>query len=101
MIIKAERYFTWRRANTELNENLHSQSPLTFKLDHRTETKQVRGTAWHLAYRLLEPGDWKRLALYWHFTEQQVAAIEEQWTGDRTQCSPGGNHSQEYQKITH
>ncbi|XP_024275241.1 ankyrin repeat and death domain-containing protein 1B [Oncorhynchus tshawytscha] len=84
MIIKAERYFTWRRANTELNENLHSQSPLTFKLDHRAESKHVRGTAWHLAYRLLEPGDWKRLALHWHFTEQQVAAIEEQWTGKRS-----------------
>ncbi|XP_041757170.2 ankyrin repeat and death domain-containing protein 1A-like [Coregonus clupeaformis] len=84
MIIKAERYFTWRRANTELNENLHSQCPLTFKIDHRAESKQVRGTAWHLAYHLLEPGDWKRLALHWNFTEQQVAAIEVQWTGKRS-----------------
>ncbi|KAK6313275.1 hypothetical protein J4Q44_G00166220 [Coregonus suidteri] len=84
MIIKAERYFTWRRANTELNENLHSQCPLTFKIDHRAESKQVRGKAWHLAYHLLEPGDWKRLALHWNFTEQQVAAIEVQWTGKRS-----------------
>ncbi|XP_070992432.1 ankyrin repeat and death domain-containing protein 1B-like [Oncorhynchus clarkii lewisi] len=84
MIIKAERYLTWRMANTELNENLHSQTPLTFKLDHRTESKQTRSTAWHLAYRLLKPGDWKRLALHWHFTEQQVAAIEEQWTGQQS-----------------
>ncbi|XP_019907763.2 ankyrin repeat and death domain-containing protein 1A [Esox lucius] len=84
MIIKAERYFTWKTANTEFNENLHSQSPLKFKLDHRSESKQIRATAWHLAYRLLKPRDWKSLATHWHFTEQQVAAIEEQWTGQQS-----------------
>ncbi|KAJ8005728.1 hypothetical protein DPEC_G00120920 [Dallia pectoralis] len=84
MIIKAERYFTWRRGNTEFNEDLHNQSPLKFKLDHRLESKQIRATAWHLAYRLLKPGDWKSLAKHWHFTEPQVAAIEEQWTGQQS-----------------
>ncbi|KAM3868092.1 uncharacterized protein ankdd1b [Diretmus argenteus] len=84
MIIKAERYYAWREANTEHNESLHSESPLTFKLDHRVETKQLRSVSWHLAYQLLKPGDWKRLAEYWTFTKEQVAAIEEQWTGQQS-----------------
>lgn len=89
MITKAERYFSWRIAvsqtNAELNdESLHSQSPLTFKMDRRLETKQIRATAWRLAYKLLKPGGWKKLAFYWGFTKQQVEAIEQQWTGEQS-----------------
>uniref|UniRef100_A0A671R1U3 Ankyrin repeat and death domain-containing protein 1B-like n=1 Tax=Sinocyclocheilus anshuiensis TaxID=1608454 RepID=A0A671R1U3_9TELE len=72
MIIKAERYFRW---------NLHSESPLTFKLDHSPDTKPVRDIIWDLAYKHLKRNDWKKLAEFWEFTDDQVAAIEEQWTG--------------------
>ncbi|XP_071338846.1 ankyrin repeat and death domain-containing protein 1A isoform X2 [Trachinotus anak] len=84
MIIKAERYYAWRKANPELNESVHSEYPLTFKLDHRYETRQLRSMAWHLAYKLLKPGGWKRLAEHWDFTKEQVSAIEEQWTGQHS-----------------
>ncbi|KAL3063110.1 hypothetical protein OYC64_002819 [Pagothenia borchgrevinki] len=84
MIIKAERYYAWRKANPELNESIHSEYPLRFKLDHRFETKQLRSMAWRLAYELLKPGDWKRLAENWGFTKEQVSAIEEQWTGQHS-----------------
>nr|XP_046242911.1 ankyrin repeat and death domain-containing protein 1B [Scatophagus argus] len=84
MIIKAERYYAWRTANPELNESVHSEYPLTFKLDHRYETKHIRSMAWRLAYELLKPGDWKRLAEHWGFTKEQVSAIEEQWTGQHS-----------------
>uniref|UniRef100_UPI0037E964DE ankyrin repeat and death domain-containing protein 1B n=1 Tax=Semicossyphus pulcher TaxID=241346 RepID=UPI0037E964DE len=84
MIIKAERYYAWRKANPELNESVHSEHPLTFKLDHRSETKQLRSMAWRLAYELLKPGDWKKLAQHWGFTKEQVSAIEEQWTGQHS-----------------
>ncbi|KAM9857887.1 uncharacterized protein ankdd1b isoform 1-T2 [Aulostomus maculatus] len=84
MIIKAERYYSWRTANPNLNESVHDEYPLTFKLDHRNETKQIRSTAWHLAYVLLRPGDWKRLAEHWDFTKEQVSAIERQWTGQHS-----------------
>ncbi|KAI9521573.1 hypothetical protein NQZ68_003727 [Dissostichus eleginoides] len=84
MIIKAERYYAWRKANPELNESIHSEYPLRFKLDHRFETKQLRSMAWRLAYKLLKPGDWKRLAENWGFTKEQVSAIEEQWTGQHS-----------------
>lgn len=72
------------QANPEINESVHSEYPLTFKLDHRYETKQLRSMAWHLAYKLLKPGDWKRLAQHWGFTKEQVSAIEEQWTGQHS-----------------
>ncbi|TDH12712.1 hypothetical protein EPR50_G00049720 [Perca flavescens] len=84
MIIKAERYYAWRKANTEPNESVHSEYALTFKLDHRYENKQLRSMAWRLAYELLKPGDWKRLAEHWGFTKEQVSAIEEQWTGQHS-----------------
>ncbi|XP_076588052.1 uncharacterized protein ankdd1b [Chaetodon auriga] len=84
MIIKAERYCAWRTANPELNESVHSEYPLTFKLDHRSETKQLRLMAWRLAYELLKAGDWKRLAKHWGFTQAQVLAIEEQWIGQHS-----------------
>ncbi|XP_032372061.1 ankyrin repeat and death domain-containing protein 1B isoform X1 [Etheostoma spectabile] len=84
MIIKAERYYAWRKANTEPNESVHSEYALTFKLDHRYESKQLRSMAWHLAYKLLKSGDWKRLAEHWGFTKEQVSAIEEQWTGQHS-----------------
>ncbi|XP_034397037.1 ankyrin repeat and death domain-containing protein 1B isoform X2 [Cyclopterus lumpus] len=84
MIIKAERYNTWRKANPELNESIHSENPMTFKLDHRYETKQLRSKAWYLSYKLLKAGDWKKLAEHWDFTKEQVSAIEEQWTGQNS-----------------
>ncbi|XP_042580540.1 ankyrin repeat and death domain-containing protein 1B isoform X2 [Cyprinus carpio] len=85
MIIKAERYFRWKHDfqmnNTDDIESLHSESPLTFKLDHAPDTKPVRDIIWDLAYKHLKRNDWKTLAEFWEFTDDQVAAIEEQWTG--------------------
>uniref|UniRef100_A0A671RS98 Ankyrin repeat and death domain containing 1B n=1 Tax=Sinocyclocheilus anshuiensis TaxID=1608454 RepID=A0A671RS98_9TELE len=78
MIIKAERYFRWKQ---NFQMSLHSESPLTFKLDHSPDTKPVCNIIWDLAYKHLEHNDWKKLAEFWEFTEDQVAAIEEQWTG--------------------
>ncbi|XP_051924391.1 ankyrin repeat and death domain-containing protein 1A [Hippocampus zosterae] len=84
MIIKAERYNAWKKANPGCNQSVHSEYPLTFKLDHRNETKQLRSITWRLAYELLKPRDWTRLAEYWRFTEEQVTAIERQWTGQHS-----------------
>ncbi|XP_078808398.1 uncharacterized protein ankdd1b isoform X3 [Oryzias latipes] len=84
MIIKAERYYAWRKAHPEPNERVCSEYPLTFKLDHRHETKHLRSMAWRLAHQLLKAGDWKRLAEHWNFTKEQVSAIEEQWTGQHS-----------------
>lgn len=69
------------QTNAEANEILHNELPLTFRADHRADTKQIRDTMWNLAYRCFKRSDWKRLAEHWGFTQEQVAAIEEQWTG--------------------
>lgn len=71
--------------NTDAIESLHSESPLTFKLDHSPDTKPMRDMIWDLAYKHLKHNDWKKLAEFWEFTDDQVAAIEEQWTG-QTRC---------------
>ncbi|KAF5906674.1 ankyrin repeat and death domain-containing protein 1B, partial [Clarias magur] len=89
MIIKAERYFSWIKSNAETNEDLHDEFSLTFKPDHHAETKQVRNTLWNLAYQLLGKNEWKTLAEHLAFTEEQIAAIEEQWTGPNSHQEHG------------
>lgn len=46
--------------------------------DGQERFKQI---LWKLAYKQLEPSDWKRLAHHWAFTEEQIRAIEHQYTG--------------------
>ncbi|KAG7206695.1 hypothetical protein KM043_000370 [Ampulex compressa] len=43
--------------------------------------EQLRSVLWKLAYKQLGPEDWKRLALHWAFTREQIKAIEHQYTG--------------------
>lgn len=43
----------------------------------------MRDIVWDLAYKHLKRNDWKKLAELWEFTDAQMAAIEEQWTGQR------------------
>ncbi|KAM5191799.1 ankyrin repeat and death domain-containing protein 1B [Mantella aurantiaca] len=78
MIIKAERYYEWRKG---LIEDIDSEEFMTFKQDHSSQTSQVRSALWNLAYQQLKPDEWKKLALLWQFTEPQIKAIEAQWTG--------------------
>ncbi|XP_028661525.1 ankyrin repeat and death domain-containing protein 1A [Erpetoichthys calabaricus] len=84
MIIKGERYFTWKKDNAIHNDTIGREFPLTFKFDHKTENKQIRGIMWNLAYNQLKDNDWRKLAVEWHFTEPQIQAIEEQWIGPKS-----------------
>ena len=43
--------------------------------------EQIRMILWKLAFKQLSPGDWKKLALHWAFTHDQITAIEHQYTG--------------------
>ncbi|XP_072848765.1 ankyrin repeat and death domain-containing protein 1B isoform X2 [Pogona vitticeps] len=78
MIIKAERYYTWEK------ESCHSGDDLSFKQDHSLQTKQIRASLWNLAYNHLKMREWTKLAQLWKFTDQQITAIEEQWTGKKS-----------------
>ncbi|XP_043284516.1 ankyrin repeat and death domain-containing protein 1A-like isoform X2 [Venturia canescens] len=44
-------------------------------------SQHVRSILWKLAFKQLAPGDWKKLALHWAFTHDQITAIEHQYTG--------------------
>ncbi|XP_051167734.1 ankyrin repeat and death domain-containing protein 1A-like isoform X1 [Leptopilina boulardi] len=40
----------------------------------------IRSALWKLAYKQLDSGDWKKLALHWAFNHDQIDAIEHQYT---------------------
>ncbi|KOC66568.1 Ankyrin repeat and death domain-containing protein 1A [Habropoda laboriosa] len=42
--------------------------------------EQIRSVLWKLAYKQLGPQDWKKLAMHWAFTPDQIRAIEHQYT---------------------
>uniref|UniRef100_G3TLU7 Ankyrin repeat and death domain containing 1B n=1 Tax=Loxodonta africana TaxID=9785 RepID=G3TLU7_LOXAF len=84
MIIKAERYYTWREDHHETIEDSSTSSTLSFKQDHNLETRHIRTCLWNLAYRQLKANEWQRLARLWNFTDDQIRAIEEQWSGNES-----------------
>uniref|UniRef100_A0A8C0V8T8 Ankyrin repeat and death domain containing 1B n=1 Tax=Cyanistes caeruleus TaxID=156563 RepID=A0A8C0V8T8_CYACU len=83
MIIKADRYFAMQQTHLAHSGN-GSDFSVSFKQDHSTQTKQIRSCLWNLAYNWLKPREWKKLAAFWKFTDEQIKAIEEQWTGKKS-----------------
>ncbi|XP_054138586.1 ankyrin repeat and death domain-containing protein 1B [Melozone crissalis] len=83
MIIKAERYFAMKQTHLAHSGN-GSDFSVSFKQDHSIQTKQIRSSLWNLAYNQLKPREWKKLAVFWKFTDEQIKAIEEQWTGKKS-----------------
>ncbi|XP_043794706.1 ankyrin repeat and death domain-containing protein 1A-like isoform X1 [Apis laboriosa] len=43
-------------------------------------SEHIRSILWKLAYKQLGPEDWKKLASHWAFTNDQIRAIEHQYT---------------------
>nr|XP_028604864.1 ankyrin repeat and death domain-containing protein 1B isoform X1 [Podarcis muralis] len=83
MIIKAERYYTWKQEQLQSGDDPQNDI-LSFKQDHGVQTKQIRSSLWNLAYNQLKMREWAKLAQFWKFTDEQVKAIEEQWTGKKS-----------------
>uniref|UniRef100_A0A8C5YKA8 Ankyrin repeat and death domain containing 1B n=1 Tax=Marmota marmota marmota TaxID=9994 RepID=A0A8C5YKA8_MARMA len=84
MLIKAERYYAWREEQPESIREPRAGFTLTFKQDHSLETRHIRTLLWNLAYRQLKTNEWQRLAHFWNFTDDQIRAIEEQWSGNES-----------------
>uniref|UniRef100_A0A8I5N278 Ankyrin repeat and death domain containing 1B n=1 Tax=Papio anubis TaxID=9555 RepID=A0A8I5N278_PAPAN len=84
MLIKAERYYAWREEHHESIGDPSTGSPLTFKQDHSLETRHIRTLLWGLAYHQLKANEWQRLARSWNFTDDQIRAIEAQWSGNES-----------------
>lgn len=83
MIIKAERYYAMKQTHLAHSAN-GPDFNVSFKQDHSIQTKQIRSSLWNLAYNQLKPREWKKLAVLWKFTDEQIKAIEEQWTGKKS-----------------
>ncbi|XP_030353420.1 ankyrin repeat and death domain-containing protein 1A isoform X3 [Strigops habroptila] len=84
MIIKADRFYKWEKDNLNSDSDSWVAKHLTFKQDHRLETQHIRSVTWRLATKYLRPGEWKKLAHYWKFTDAHIRAIEQQWTGTKS-----------------
>lgn len=52
--------------------------------NNRSIAEHVRHILQRLARDELGPGDWKKLALHWNFTHEQIQAIEHQYTGSES-----------------
>ncbi|XP_027719341.1 ankyrin repeat and death domain-containing protein 1B isoform X2 [Vombatus ursinus] len=89
MIIKAERYYTWRQEHQGSCYDSPTGPALTFKHDHTLEMKQIRFCLWKLAYCQLKAQEWRKLARSWEFSDAQIKAIEEQWSGSESSCEHG------------
>uniref|UniRef100_A0A8C5KIV6 Ankyrin repeat and death domain containing 1B n=1 Tax=Jaculus jaculus TaxID=51337 RepID=A0A8C5KIV6_JACJA len=81
MLIKAERCSAWREEHPESIQHPPAGFMLTFKPDHSLETRHIRTLLWNLAYHQLKANEWQRLACSWGFTDDQIRAIGEQWSG--------------------
>ncbi|XP_064014043.1 ankyrin repeat and death domain-containing protein 1A isoform X1 [Pogoniulus pusillus] len=84
MIIKADRFYRWEKDHLSSDSNSWVAKPLSFKQDHRLETQHIRSVMWRLATKYLKPGEWKKLAHFWKFTDAHIHAIEQQWTGTKS-----------------
>ncbi|XP_073933367.1 ankyrin repeat and death domain-containing protein 1B isoform X2 [Castor canadensis] len=83
MLIKAERYYAWREEHGKSTQD-PSAGTLTFKQDHSLGTRHIRMLLWNLAYHQLKVNEWQRLARSWDFTDDQIRAIEQQWSGNKS-----------------
>ncbi|GLH07996.1 Tankyrase-like Protein [Gryllus bimaculatus] len=49
--------------------------------DGHASNERLRDVLWKVASKQLSAGEWKRLAHHWAFTDDQIKAIEHQYTG--------------------
>ncbi|XP_054160145.1 ankyrin repeat and death domain-containing protein 1A-like [Oppia nitens] len=102
MLIKAEREKFFKlnqkphQSGNQCNDRLNNCRKETFdsddctdidsnhcghEINHNISLNQFKKILWNLSRNHLEVNDWKRLAKIWDFTEDQMKAIEHQYTG--------------------
>lgn len=84
MIIKAERYRHYVKLSENNGTPFENPDNLSFKPDNKPSTQHFRMLLFRLATKYLKMIEWKQLAFYWGFTDKQLAAIEEQYTGSKS-----------------
>ncbi|KAJ6220911.1 hypothetical protein RDWZM_006723 [Blomia tropicalis] len=107
MLIKAERNQFFRMKPTQCSDDNVTETYISTDLDSQTNTEvnedvggnnfqsnemtisepdsihfgHIRKLLYYLSRNHLESSDWKQLARFWDFTEDQIKAIEHQYTG--------------------
>ncbi|KAH7643738.1 uncharacterized protein LOC124494328 [Dermatophagoides farinae] len=87
MLIKAEReqFFKLDSNNQPIQSTIEKQTSyeLPTELENQESARlgHIRKMLYHLSRHHLESNDWKKLARFWNFTEEQIKAIEHQYTG--------------------
>ncbi|XP_039268604.2 uncharacterized protein LOC120343479 [Styela clava] len=98
MILKAERHHLYLKSphnqlnnghpldNNDFMDDVLDGLPqdVSFKPDNSAETQHIRTILYKLATKYLKKDEWRKLAFQWGFTDSQVQAIEEQYTGERS-----------------
>ncbi|XP_068082539.1 ankyrin repeat and death domain-containing protein 1A-like [Anabrus simplex] len=80
MIIKTARVDT-AKPDEELEPIVRFNRKCRMNCDGQVDRESFQKLLWRVAYKQLRQGEWKRLALHWTFTDDQIRAIEHQYTG--------------------
>lgn len=81
MIIKAEReqFFKLESSSNE-NRSIEKQHSYDSTTDYDTQDSlrlgHIRKMLYYLSRHHLESNDWKKLARFWNFTEEQIKGLE-------------------------
>lgn len=55
--------------------------PTTAATGNSEDADQLQKILYKLSHKFLQDGDWRALASHWAFTEDQIKAIEHQYSG--------------------
>lgn len=58
-----------------------ARKPLPLRIPTHPNSEQMTGILWKLATKHFKPNDWKKLAMYWGFTQEHIKTIEHEYTG--------------------
>lgn len=81
-----EGHASFQLTQLQATESMEDHSVLKETISVRRQSSvdrmlAMKGVLWKLATNQLKEGEWKRIARHWQFTDEQIRAIEHQYTG--------------------
>ncbi|XP_064647634.1 ankyrin repeat and death domain-containing protein 1A-like isoform X2 [Lineus longissimus] len=72
-----------------VEEVLGEKAPLQFKVLVHPYSETMKSVLYRLASKQLKPGEWRKLAHHWNFSEEHIKAIQHQYTGETSHREHG------------